>query len=111
MLSKEKRLNLKTNFRWVASGNSITSKNFKLFYRLGENHHPLIGVSIISAQFKKSTLRNEAKRICFEMAGKNYDQLHKNLNLVIMPKNQVLEIPPEQLDLEFKHAISGFKID
>lgn len=111
MLSKENRLNLKTNFRWVASGKSITSQNFKLFYRPGENTHPLVGVSIVSAQFKKSTLRNQAKRICFEMARINYGLLHKNLNLVIMPKSQVLETSPEKLDLEFKHAISGIKIN
>lgn len=111
MLSKSKRLNLKTSFRWVASGKSITSTNFKLFYRLGENPNPLIGVSIASAQFKKSSLRNQAKRIIFSLAGKFYDQLHKNLNLVIMPKAQVLETDPKALEQEFKHALSSLKID
>lgn len=111
MLSKSQRLNLKTNFRWVASGKSHTSQNFKLFYRLGENDHPLIGVSIVSAQFKKSTLRNAAKRICFELARINYDQLHKNLNLVIMPRPQVLDLPSQTLDKEFKNALSSLKIN
>ena len=111
MLLKSQRLNLKTSFRWVASGKSITTKNFKLFYRLGENEQPLVGVSIVSAQFKKANLRNEAKRICFELARTNYDKLHKNLNLVIMPRNQVLDLSPEVLDQEFKNAISSFKIN
>lgn len=109
MLAKSQRLNLKTSFRWVASGNSYTSKNFKLFYRSGENYQPQIGVSIISAVFKKSTLRNQAKRVCFDMVQNYYTQLPKNLNLVIMPKAQVLNLPIEQLIQEFKDAISSFK--
>jgi ribonuclease P protein component len=109
MLAKNQRLNLKTNFRWVASGQSFTSRNFKLFYRLGENDHPLVGVSIVSAQFKKANLRNSAKRICFKMVREHYDQLHKNINLVIMPRAQVLELPPEELSREFQNAISNLK--
>ncbi len=87
MLPKSQRLNLTKNFRWVASGQSLTSRNFKLFYRLGENDQPLIGVSIVSAQFKKATQRNQAKRIMFKLAWDYYSQLHKNLNLVIMPRS------------------------
>lgn len=111
MFPKNQRLNLKTHFRFVASGKFLTSRNFKLFYRLGENQAPLIGVSIVSAQFKKANLRNRAKRICFKLAGDSYDQLHKNLNLVIMPKAQVLDLPPEQLRQEFQNAISSLKIN
>lgn len=111
MLSKQQRLNLKTSFRWVASGKSFTSTNFKLFYRLGENPNPLIGVSIVSAQFKKSHERNQAKRIMFNLARESYDQLHKNLNLVIMPKAQVLEADPKTLEQEFKNALSSLKIN
>lgn len=111
MLSKSQRLNLKTNFRWVASGKSYTSKNFKIFYRAGENQEPKIGVSIVSAQFKNAVQRNKAKRICFDLAGKYLDQLHKSVNLVIMPKAQVLLIPKEGLDKEFKYAFSNLKTD
>lgn len=111
MLAKKNRLNLKTHFRWVAQSKSYTSKNFKLYYRLGPNLEPQIGVSIVSAQFKKSTLRNQAKRIIFEIARNNLSLLHKNLNLVIMPRSQVLETDPLQLDEEFKNAISNLKIN
>lgn len=111
MLLKSQRLNLRTNFRWVASGKSFNSQNFKLFYRLGDNQNPLIGVSIVSAQFKKANLRNKAKRIMFDQAKLSYSKLHKNLNLVIMPKTQVLSLPKEQLDQEFIYAISSLKID
>ena len=111
MLAKNQRLNLKTNFRWVASGQSFTSRNFKLFYRLGENETPLVGVSIVSAQFKKANLRNSAKRICFKLAQDIYSQLPKSLNLVIMPRAQVLDLPKEELSQEFQNAISSLKIN
>jgi len=111
MLSKSQRLNLKTSFRWVASGKAFTSQNFKLFYRLGENENSLVGVSISSSQFKKAHDRNKAKRIMFNLARDFYDQLHKNLNLVIMPKAQVLETDPEALEQEFKNALSSLKFN
>lgn len=111
MLSKSQRLNLKTSFRFVASGKSFTSKNFKIFYRLGENENPLIGVSVVSAQFKKANLRNQAKRIIFDLAKNHYDKLHKNLNLVIMPRPQVLVLPKDELESEFANAISSLKIN
>lgn len=111
MLSRAARLNLKTNFRWVASGKLQTSKNFKLFYRFGENAQPKVGVSIASAQFKQAVLRNKAKRIMFEQARMYYDQLPKNLNLVIMPKAQVLGLTRNELEKEFSYAISNLKAD
>lgn len=111
MLPKSQRLNLKLKFKWVASGKSLTSPNFKLFYRLGENTNPLIGVSIVSAQFKKAVLRNKAKRICFDLAGALYDRLPNNINLVIMPRTQILQKSKESLEEEFKDAVSGIKIN
>lgn len=109
MLPKSQRLNLKTTFRWVASGKSFVSKNFKLCYRFGENDEPKIGVSIASAQFKKAALRNKAKRICFDLAKKNYHKLHKGINLVIMPKAQVLDLSEVDLEKEFSYAFSNIK--
>lgn len=109
MLPKSQRLNLKQKFKWVAAGKSYTSKNFKLFYRFGEGAEPKIGVSIASAQFKKATLRNKAKRICFNMAKKYYHLLHKGVNLVIMPKAQVLDLSEVGLEKEFSYAFSNIK--
>lgn len=111
MLSKAQRLNLKTSFRWVASGKSVTTNSFKLFYRFGQNETALVGVSLRSSEFKKSVLRNKAKRICFELARQSYDQLPKGLNLVIMPRAQILETNSEKLSTEFKNALSSLKTD
>src|SRR3990167_3749851 len=105
MLPKNKRLNLKTHFRWVASGKSLSHPLFKLFYRFGDNPDPRIGVSLVSAQFKQSTQRSQAKRICFRIAAGLYSQLPKNLNLVIMPKAQILDTDSRLLSKELTNAI------
>lgn len=102
MLPKHKRLNLKTNFKWVASGKRFETKNFKVFVKNGENFEPLVGVAVSTSVFKKSTLRNKAKRISFKVAEKAYPHLRKNTNLVIMPKTGVLETPIKDLEDELK---------
>lgn len=106
MLAKSQRLNLKTHFRWVASGKSKASPHFKIFYRLGQNTEPKVAVSIISAQFKKAVLRNQAKRLMFRIARDSLGLLPKDINLVIMPGAQILETEFEVLLEEFKNAVS-----
>lgn len=102
MLPKNKRLNLKYQFKWVASGKRLETKFFKIFAKNGENSTPLIGVAVSSAIFKKSTLRNKAKRVSFKVAEAVYKDLRKNINLVIMPKTGILDIPIDVVISEFK---------
>ncbi len=102
MLPKNKRLNLKKNFKWAASGKKAESTNFKIFAKEGENKEPLVGVAVSSSVFKKSTLRNKAKRISFKAIEISYSHLRKDLNLVIMPKIGVLETPINELADELK---------
>jgi ribonuclease P protein component len=106
MLPKTNRLNLKTSFRWVASGKTYSSPFFKLFYRTGENNEPLVGVSIVTASFKQATLRNKAKRLMFELAREYLALLPNNINLVIMPKPEIFKTEDEALRKEFRNALS-----
>lgn len=105
MLPKNQRLNLKQNFKWiVSSGKKSETPSFKLLYRLGENSHPLVGVAISSKNFKKAHQRIQAKRLSFSASKEVYSTLLKNLNLVIMPRAQVLNRNIEQLSLELKNV-------
>ncbi len=97
MLPKSKRLNLKRNFNWVVSGKKIETALFKLFYRIGENTKPLIGVAISKNIIKKAHDRNKTKRLIFGAAGKFYTDLPNNLNLVIMPKGDISNKKIDQL--------------
>ncbi len=105
MLSKSQRLNLKTNFKWVASGKHLQSPSFKLMIKEGENKSPKIGVAISSKNFKMANLRNKAKRLSFAAVAPLYPTLKSNTNLVIMPKPDILNKNIEQLSEELKGLI------
>jgi ribonuclease P protein component len=66
-------------------------------------------VSIATSQFKKATDRNKAKRICFKLAQNHLGLLPNNLNLVIMPRAQILTEKFENLSTQFNNAISSLK--
>ena|SRR5258708_17206727 len=104
MLPKSKRLNLKKNFKFVADGRKIYTQSFKIFYRLGENPQPLIGVAVSKSNFNKAHDRNKAKRLAFQAVEKVYERLLKNLNLVIMPNSKVLSESVDQLIRELENA-------
>ncbi|MBI2011461.1 ribonuclease P protein component [Candidatus Daviesbacteria bacterium] len=94
MLPKNKRLNLSKSFKWVAKGDKKETKYLKLNFRLGENENPLIGIALSKIYFPKSTQRNKAKRLAFSATDLTYPLLIKNLNLVIMPKVNILKANP-----------------
>lgn len=102
MLPKANRLNLKTSYKWVSSGQKKYTSYFKLFYKFGENERPLIGIALSKNSFSKATERNRARRLSSTAIGFLYKSLRNNLNLVMMPKANVLETSVESLrkDLE-----------
>ncbi len=100
MLPKSNRLNLKKDFKWVVCGKRSETKHFKLFYQIGVNSHPLVGIALSKSVFRKATKRNRARRLTAVAIQANYDKLLNNLNLVIMPKIEILQTRPEQLSEE-----------
>lgn len=111
MLSKDKRLNLTKEFKWVAAGKKYQSANFKLFFRLGENQIPRVGVALSKRQFKKAHERNAAKRIGFKLSEKIYDRLPNSQNLVIMPNANILSFSPEALEQEINDVKDLYNIN
>lgn len=104
MLSKDKRLNVSKNYKFVTAGKRFETAHLIVFYRSGENDHPLVGIALNKRYFRKATSRNRAKRlanICVEAV---YDRLPKDLNLVIMPKETILKADFEILSQELKNA-------
>jgi len=76
----------------------------RVMFREGENEVPLIGIALTTKYFKKATLRNRAKRLVSTAIQTLYPRLRKGLNLVIMPKSQILDKKPEQLVEELKNV-------
>ncbi len=102
MLSKDKRLNLKTSFKFVAGGKRVENRYFTIFFRADSNERCLVGVAVSGKQFKEAHDKNRAKRLVFTAVQNIYPQLLNNLNLVIMPKAGVLNLSVEDIIKELE---------
>ena len=110
MLARSQRLNLKQNFQWVSKkGRRQETPLLKISYVLGENTHPLVGVALQSKVFRQAVGRNAAKRKVYDAVAIIYPRLKSNLNLVIMPKSEVLETVEQQLVVELEKIIDLYE--
>ncbi|MBI2329775.1 ribonuclease P protein component [Candidatus Daviesbacteria bacterium] len=102
MLPKPQRLNLKTDFKWVAAGKKLETKYLKLFIKPGDNQIPRIGIAVSSKIFNKATARNKAKRLTSAAFEALYSKLPKTINIVALPKSSINKVksPDVLLDLE-----------
>jgi len=104
MLPKEERLNLKKDFKWVSSGKRAQTGNFKVFYRFGDLQTPRVGIALAKQQFRKAHDRNRARRLSSTVVQRLYPRLRKGLNLVIMPKVDILKTHQEVLSQELENV-------
>lgn len=114
MLPKHQRLNLKEDFKRVASGQKLETKYLKLFVRVGENQMPKVGIATSSKSFKKAVERNRARRLTSAAIELLYNRLPKNINIVALPKAGILNVKSGDvlLDLEEgleREGILGYK--
>lgn len=110
MLPKFQRLNLKKDFKWVASGRKIETKYLKLFVKVGDNQVPKIGIALSGRHFKKSTQRNRARRLisaCFERI---YDKLPPSVNIIALPKAGVVDVKSQDVLSDLEEKLTGEKI-
>lgn len=109
MLPKNKRLNLKNDFKWVASGEKIETSSLKIFLKYSNNNQPLVGIAISGQLFKKAHLRNKYRRIISSVVEKVYNDLKQNINLVILPKESIKKTNKDELLSEFKNISYIYK--
>lgn len=102
MLPKSKRLNLEKDFKWVASGKKIDSKLLKLFFKVGENQSPRIGIAVSAKTFKKAVDRNRARRLASQAFQTIYYKLPTAINIVALPKAGIVSVKSSDVlkDLE-----------
>ena len=105
MLSRDKRLNLNTSFRWVRGGRSAEDQFTKIFTRVGDNTQPLVGISTSAKVFKKAVDRNRARRLISRCIELFYNKIPNNLNIVILPKDKVLDAGLEDLYASLKSLV------
>ncbi len=111
MLSKDKRLNLKKDFKWVASGGkSIDTKFTKLFVRIGDNSQAKVGIAVSAKNFKKANDRNRARRLASAAFESLYLSLPKNVNIVALPKAIVTGVKTGDVLLDLEEKLKDEKI-
>lgn len=113
MLPKSQRLNLKTDFKWVASGKKLEGKYFKLFIRMGENNKPRVGIALSSKTFKKATERNRAKRLLSQAFQATIlpfgGPLPSNINIVALPKPGIVSVKSADVLLDLEEVLKRNK--
>lgn len=110
MLQKNKRLNLKTDFKWVAAGKKIESKFLKLFVRLGDNQTPRIGIANSAKTFKKAHDRNRARRLTSAVFESLYGKLPKSANIVALPKENIITVSSGDVLIDVEEVLKNNKI-
>lgn len=110
MLSKDKRLDLKKDFKWVSSGKKIESGFVRLFIKMGDNIWPRIGIAVSGKVFKKATQRNRARRLISASFESLYPHLPKSINIVALPKSGVLNVKSEEVLTDLKTFLKNEKI-
>lgn len=110
MLAKSKRLNLKRDFKWVASGKKIETKFAKLFIRIGDNEFPKVGIALSSSLFKRATERNKARRVLSTALESLYSKLPQSINIVALPKPGILKVKSADVFLDLETVLRNEKI-
>lgn len=110
MLPLQKRLNLKKDFSFVRSGKSFELAVMKLYIRYGDNDLARIGIATSSKEFKKAHERNRARRLCSFGLEKLYSLLPENINIIAMPKRNILNVKSSQVLLELEDCLLSNKI-
>lgn len=105
MLSKENRLNLKTDFKWVASGKRQETRFLKLFLRLGQNSKPRVGIATSSKVLRKAHERNRVRRVVSAAFEAIIILLPYNINIVVLPKANALEVKSGEILEDMKESL------
>lgn len=110
MLSKDRRLNLKKDFKWVAAGKKLETKYLKLFVRLGDNEASKVGIAVSSKFFSKASQRNRARRLVSAAFEVLLPKLPKTINIVALPKTPVIEVKSGEVLLDLEDILKDEKI-
>ena len=110
MLPRSRCLNLKKDFKWVASGKRLESKFAKMFIKTGDNTFPRIGIAVSAKTFKKATERNRARRLISQAFQTIYCQLPAAINIAALPKASIVEVKSTDVSLDLEEVLKDEKI-
>lgn len=106
MLPPKNRLNLKKSYTWVRSGVKLETEVARIFYRLGDNQIPRIGITSSSSIFPKAHDRNRARRLLATGFATILEKLPVGINLVALPTPKVLDLSTAQISRKLKDVLN-----
>lgn len=110
MLPKEKRLNLKKDFKKVSSGKKLETKYLRIFWVMGSDELSKVGMAISSSTFKRAHDRNRAKRLTSAAFEAIHSRLPKGINIVALPKSSILDVKSQDVLLDLEEKLKDEKI-
>lgn len=110
MLSKEKRLNLKKDFKWAASGKKLDTKFLKVFVKVGDNELPRVGIALSSDVFKKAHQRSRLRRVISSAFEVLYNRLPENANFLALPKPGILGVKSAMVLMDLEDVLKTGKL-
>lgn len=110
MLSKQKRLNLKKDFKWMVAGKQINTQFARIYIKIGDNEFPKIGIATSSKNFKKATERSRAKRTISAALEVLYENLPQNINIMALPKVSILGVKSGDVALDLEEVLQNEKV-
>src|SRR3989344_4369653 len=105
MLPRLKRLNLKKDFKWVASGQKVETKYLKIFIKLGDNQMFRVGIAVSGKNFKKASERNKVRRQVSGVFETLYLSLLPGINIVALPKMSIIGVKSQDVLLDLKEGL------
>ena len=110
MLPKLSRLNLRKDFKWVASGKKLETKYLKLFLKEGEDNLARVGIATSSKSFKKAYERNRARRLASSAFEALYHQLPTDISIVALPKVSITSVKSHDVVSDLEKGLTDEKI-
>ena len=113
MLPKTQRLNLKKDFKWVASGKKLETKYLKIFVKYGDpsaSSGPRVGIATSAKNFKKAIDRNRARRLVSQAFQSTIQLLPSNINIVALPKPGVLSVKSVDILSDLEELLKDEKL-
>lgn len=110
MLPKPKRLNLKKDFKWVASGKKIESKFLTLFVKTDpstDSGQARVGIALSGKTFKKAHERNRARRLASAAFETIHPKLKAAINIVALPKGPILAVKSQDVLADLEQALKN----
>lgn len=110
MLPKPHRLNLKTDFKWVASGRKVEDNLVKLFIKSGDKSEARVAISTSAKVFKDAHDRNRARRLLSHAFEELYPQFPQGINIIALPKQGVILLKSEEVLLSLTSLLKKAKV-